>query len=523
MTGASYTVTCRGEARSGNDAPRQHLAECFGIPSAEVDPLLRGSTVFRCGPLPREPAEQLYRRLDSSGVVAYFDSGDPSDVDVTAAANTCGSCGTTRLRQGSCAWCGYGIEADAAAGATVSGIDTRDAEGARRALRLGIGAVLALLCLDQIMGMINTYRAGLRLGTFMELAPIVTVAMVGLLTYATWRYARARARPGWAGLLGATGPFGFGVLMLWDSRDETIAHGRMRLSQPLILGLSSLVIGGYWLFGIIYQEGQLSAVGRETQELKAAMPTATLESPTLTDIRLDAMRQRVDTYVRDAIKTVTGAGLTPSRAEEAVDRALAVYVRQIMWHNRTLVSRHSLDNPISGDRVEAIRSRREDRLDAFDKLLDSQSPGWPVLHAYRHWRHLPYRNDQPELAQAHDDLNQALVDFNQSVRWEMNKPRALEQHVRDAMERVFGNLDRYTARYDNRRIQITIREGPPQLKGRSVVYGWLAQTHTDPRGGETTLNWKMLRIGGDLSDQYLPGSYRAMPELRFVGRPSADG
>ncbi|GEM_PF-5827416 len=514
MTTTPYTVTCRGERSPPIANARERLASAFGIATKEVDRLLRGDGILRCGPLPREPARQLYDHLEAAGVHAYLDRAEPSAIDPKAPASHCGHCGTRRLMGGSCAWCGYGARASVAAGEEVAEVDPGEAQSARRVLRLALGVAISVLCLDWVMGVINTYRAALLLSPVLELGTPIKIAMLGLLTYATWRYAKARARPAWAGLLGAAGAAGLAILMLWDWRDEITAHGRLRISQTLIIGVSSLIVGSPWLANIANTTWQLERQKDQAQDLRARMPLTNSEAPNHEAGAVDAMRQRVDSYVMTTLATVAGSGLTPSRIAAQVDDALGVYTRQLMWHNQALVANHSPDNRFAWQDLEALQASRQNRLERFGRHLEQEGAYWPAINAFDDWRGMAYRRDQPQLADLRRDLHRRLVNMTSWLARNSHNAQLRARLIRRAIDHAFADDERYQTNYRQRRFRITITQGPAAVEGRSVVYGWLYHIDNSPDtppGGDR--GSRMIRIGGDLSDQYLTGLNRAVPRI----------
>jgi hypothetical protein len=253
----------------------------------------------------------------------------------------------------------------------------------------------------------------------------------------------------------------------------------------------------------------------EAQALRTSMPLTAETNPSLDALPLESMRERVDAYVLDTLATLAGSGLTPSRIAADVDEAMGIYTRQIMWHNQALVAHHSPENPLSWDRFEAIRAERQRRFKRYGAHLTKHGAAWPAVHAYEDWPGLAHRRDQPEIGQMVSRLFDRLHYFDTLVNWDATGEESLERRIQDTIDQTFAKTDRYQASYDQGRLRITITEGPAALKGRSVVYGWLHYiddtSHTAP---EDAVDSRIIRIGGDLSDQYLQSRYQALPIIR---------
>lgn len=508
MTAMPYTVVCRGELRGDWEQARQRVAELFGIDPDGVDTVLNGDRILRLGPLPRQPAHQLWRSLERSGVVAYLDAGTPETIDPNAVATRCRRCRVRRLRHDDCAACGLS-EAPHDGQSNEPVTESTEAARTRRTLRRSLQLVIVLLCLDQMVGFLNNWWGSLLQGPMVEIGNTFIIAVFLILGYAGWRYARLQGRPLWARLLGVTGPLGLALLMLWDVLDGYRQSGQLRYKGQLIIGISCLLLAGNWIYGWGSGYYRWQVLESRAVELRDAMPLATLTSEPLTDGDTAAMGKRVDGFLDNASQALRAGAFGDSGGVERVDQTVSILTRYIMWHNRLLISRHSADAPLPSEAFEAIRADRQQRFKALAEPWLPYDLSSAVGRGINDWRNGHFRHYNREVAQADKRLSRRLGRLRLHIQSGLVNGADLDSRVPDSAGR-FLPTDRYTVDYQNRRMRITIKQGPEMIRGRSTIYGWLPLR--DSSSG--ALDWEMLRIGGDLPDKFLDaGRGAALPRL----------
>jgi hypothetical protein len=520
MTAASYTVICRGELRGDRDQARQGLAELFGIDADGVEEVLQGHRILRCGPLPRQPAHQLWRRLERSGVVAYLDVGAPDVIDPSAVATQCRRCRVRRLRPDQCGACGLNAAPQEVA-SDEPPTESDEAARTRLTLRRSLQLVIVLLCLDQMVRWLNNWWLSQLQGPLVEVGNTLIIAVFLVLAYAVWRYARLQRRPLWARLLGVTGPLGLAVLMLWDVIDGFRESGRLRYKGQLILGISSLLLAGNWIYGLGSAHYQWQALESRAVALREAMPLATLAAESPPDGDASAMGERVDGYLNEAWQALLAGNFKQGNGVERVDETLAIFARHIMWHNRLLISRHSSDDPLARDEFDAIRAAREQRFRDLAEPLPPYDLSSAVGRGFNDWRSGYFRHYDRDVAQANKRFSRRLGRLRRHIQRGLINGVELDSRVPDALERFLSD-ERYAGDYQNRRLRITVKQGPQLIQGRSTIYGWLPLRGSD----SGYVEWEMLRIGGDLPDKFLDsGRGGALPRVPPEGSktPNTNG